>query len=387
MTMSATAIPKAFTAPDTSRAMFWWLVVVSIFVCAMILVGGATRLTDSGLSITEWRPVTGAIPPLTAEGWEAELQKYRLIPEYQQQNRGMSMAEFQFIYWWEWGHRQLGRTLGLVYFAPFVFFLAKGIAPKRLRPRLWVLFALGGLQGAIGWWMVSSGLADRLDVSQYRLATHLTMAFAILGLSLWTALELRYGETRVSSRTRFFSWAAAFWAAVLLQVALGAFVAGLDAGRIHTSWPGFNGRLIPDDYLMGMPFLQAIFESRPAVQFQHRWFAYALAIAGGVLAWAYHRSGDKVLRNFALVLPAVLFAQIVLGIATLVSAAPLSLSLLHQGGAIALFLTAGVAAWTAARALPSGANDQLSASATETATTSRATTSRATILTRESARS
>ncbi|MEQ8405282.1 MAG: COX15/CtaA family protein [Oceanicaulis sp.] len=379
---AATSIPKAFTAPDTSRAMFWWLVVVSAFVCAMILVGGATRLTDSGLSITEWRPVTGAIPPLTAQGWEAELEKYRQIPEYQEQNRGMSMAEFQFIYWWEWGHRQLGRTLGLVYFIPFVFFLAKGLAPKRLRPRLWVLFALGGLQGAIGWWMVSSGLSERLDVSQYRLATHLTMAFLILGLSLWTALELRYGETRVTNRSRYFPWAGAFWAAVLLQVALGAFVAGLDAGMIYTSWPGFNGRLIPDDYLMGMPFFQAIFESRPAVQLQHRWFAYALVVAGGLLAWAYHRSGDKVMRNFALVLPAVLAFQVVLGIVTLVHAAPLSLSLVHQGGAIALFLTAGMAAWTAARALPSGAGDQLSGD-----TTARATTSRATILTRESARS
>ncbi|MFP4518277.1 MAG: COX15/CtaA family protein [Oceanicaulis sp.] len=379
---AVTSIPKAFTAPDTSRAMFWWLVIVSAFVCAMILVGGATRLTDSGLSITEWRPVTGAIPPLTAQGWETELEKYRQIPEYQEQNRGMSMSEFQFIYWWEWGHRQLGRTLGLVYFIPFVFFLAKGIAPKRLRPRLWILFALGGLQGAIGWWMVSSGLTERLDVSQYRLATHLTMAFLILGLSLWTALELRYGETRVTRRTRYFPWAAVFWGAVLLQVALGAFVAGLDAGMIYTTWPGFHGRLIPEDYLMGMPFFQAIFESRPAVQLQHRWFAYALVVAGGVLAWAYHRSGDTVMHNFALILPAVLFFQVALGIVTLVNAAPLSLSLVHQGGAIALFLTAGMAAWTAARALPSGAGDQLSAE-----DTARATTSRATILTRESARS
>ena len=350
--MLTSSIPKAFTAPETDRAMFWWLVVVGLFVCAMILVGGATRLTDSGLSITEWRPVTGAIPPLTAEGWERELERYRQIPEYQIQNRGMSMAEFQFIYWWEWGHRQLGRTLGLVYFLPFVFFLWSGRAPRRLRPRLFVLFALGGLQGAIGWWMVSSGLTERLDVSQYRLATHLTMAFLILGLTLWTALELRYGETRVSQRTRYFPWAGAFWAAVLLQVALGAFVAGLDAGTIHTSWPGFNGQLIPEEYLSGMPFWQAIFESRPAVQLQHRWFAYVLVIAAGALAWAYHSSGDKVMRNFALILPGVIGVQVVLGIATLMAAAPLSLSLLHQGGAIALFLTAGAAAWTAARALP-----------------------------------
>ena len=352
MTAAATAIPKAFTAPETDRAMFWWLVVVGLFVCAMILVGGATRLTDSGLSITEWRPVTGAIPPLTAEGWAAELEKYRQIPEYQVQNRGMSMAEFQFIYWWEWGHRQLGRTLGLVYFLPFVFFLVTRRAPRRLLPRLWVLFALGGLQGAIGWWMVSSGLSERLDVSQYRLATHLTMAFAILGLTLWTALELRYGASRASHRTPYFPWAAVFWGAVLLQIALGAFVAGLDAGTIHTTWPGFHGRILPEDYLMGMPVWQAIFESRPAVQFQHRWFAYGLVIAVGALAWALYASQDPVLRRFALVLPCVIAVQVVLGIVTLIHAAPLSLSLLHQGGAIALFLTAGSAAWTAARAQP-----------------------------------
>ena len=346
------AIPKPFGADETDRAIFWWLILVAAFVCAMILVGGATRLTDSGLSIVEWRPVTGAIPPLTAAGWEAELEKYRQIPEYQEQNRGMSMAEFQFIYWWEWGHRQLGRVLGLVYFLPFVFFLATGRAPRRLRPRLWILFALGGLQGAIGWWMVSSGLANRLDVSQYRLATHLSMAFVILGLTLWTALELRYGRTPALSRGRSFPWAAAFWAAVLLQIALGAFVAGLDAGRIHTTWPGFGGRLIPEDYLSGMPFWQAIFESRPAVQLQHRWVGYGLLGAGLALAWSWRRSPDQTLRHLALVLPAILFAQVALGVLTLVHAAPLSLSLVHQGGAIALFGTAGFAAWASARAFP-----------------------------------
>lgn len=378
MSAPATSIPQPFTAENTDRAMFWWLIVVGLFVCAMILVGGATRLTDSGLSITEWRPVTGAIPPMTAQGWETELEKYRQIPEYQIQNRGMSMAEFQFIYWWEWGHRQLGRTLGLVYFLPFVFFLASGRAPQRLRPRLWVLFALGGLQGAIGWWMVSSGLTERLDVSQYRLATHLTMAFLILGLTLWTALELRYGETRVFQRSRYFPWAAAFWGAVMLQITLGAFVAGLDAGVIHTTWPGFNGRLIPEGYLSGMPFWQAIFESRPAVQLQHRWFAYALVIAAGALAWAYQSSGDRVMRNFAIALPAVIAVQVVLGVATLMAAAPLWLSLLHQGGAIALFATAGAAAWTAARATTPQESSAIMA---------RPITSRATSFTRSSPRS
>jgi len=357
LTVSA-SLPKPFSEPGTDRAMFWWLVAVAALVCVMVIVGGATRLTGSGLSIVEWRPVTGAIPPLTADGWERELEKYRQIPQYQEINRGMSMAEFQFIYWWEWGHRQLGRLLGLVYFIPFVFFLWKGRAPKRLRPRLWVLFALGGLQGAIGWWMVASGLSERVDVSQYRLATHLVMAFIILGLTLWTALELRYGRTALAVRSRYFPLAAVFWGAVLLQIALGALVAGLNAGMIHNTWPGFDGRLIPEDYLSGLPFWQAIFESRPAVQLQHRWFAYLLGAAGLALAWTWRRSGDPVLGNLAMLLPAVLFAQMALGVITLVAVSPLSMSLAHQAGAVVLFLISGFAAWAAARAVEGRAPNQ-----------------------------
>ncbi len=378
-TQHAVSLPKPFTAPDTDRAVFWWLAVVGVFVAAMILVGGATRLTDSGLSITEWRPVTGAIPPLTEAGWQAELEKYRQIPEYQEQNRGMSMGEFQFIYWWEWGHRQLGRTLGLVFAVPFVFFLLKGQLPKRLQPRLWALFALGGLQGAIGWWMVASGLVDRLDVSQYRLATHLSMAFVILGLTFWTMLELRYGETKAWARSTLFPWAAAFWAAVLVQIGLGAFVAGLDAGRIFTTWPLMHGQVIPEGYLSGMPLWQAAFESRPAVQLHHRWFAYALAAAAGALAFVLYRRGDETLSRLAAVLFAAVVFQIALGILTLINAAPLWLSLFHQAGGVILFLTAGAAAWTAARAEPVSVHSPV--------TTAREITSRATSFTRESSAS
>ncbi|TRO94521.1 heme A synthase [Glycocaulis profundi] len=352
MSALATSIPKPFTAPETSRAMFWWLVIVALLVIAMIMVGGATRLTGSGLSITEWRPVTGAIPPLTQEGWERELELYRQIPQYQEINRGMSMGEFQFIYWWEWSHRQLGRLLGVIYALPFFAFLVMKKVPARLNLRLWVLLALGGLQGAIGWWMVSSGLADRTEVSQYRLAVHLLMAFLILGLILWTALELRYGETRVQKRLPVFPWASAFWGAVLFQIGLGALVAGTGAGRIYTTWPGFEGRLIPEGYLSGMPFWMAIFESLPAIQLQHRWAGYLIAVAGLVLAWRYFQSGDGVMKRFAAVLPAVIALQVALGIWTLLSASPLGLSLAHQTGAIILFGVAGMAAWTAARALP-----------------------------------
>ena len=349
MSPSAATLNQPFTAPETSRALFWWLAVIAALVIAMIVVGGATRLTGSGLSITEWRPVTGAIPPMTEQGWQEELEKYRQIPQYQIQNRGMSMAEFQFIYWWEWGHRQLGRFLGFAFALPFAFFLFTRRVPQRLQTRLWVLFALGGLQGAIGWWMVASGLTERVTVSQYRLATHLLMAFTILGLILWTMLELRYGKTALMKRGRLFPLAAAFWGLVLFQIALGALVAGTGAGRIFTTWPGFEGQLIPQGYLSGMPIWQAVFESLPAIQFQHRWVGYGLAIFGAVLAFRLWTSGAADLRRAGSILPVLIIAQVGLGIWTLVSASPLDLSLAHQGGAIILFLMAGYTAWLTAR--------------------------------------
>ncbi|WP_421791692.1 COX15/CtaA family protein [Hyphobacterium sp.] len=329
------------THPQTSQPVFIWLMIVALFVTAMILVGGATRLTDSGLSITEWRPVTGAIPPLSSEGWDRELELYRSTTEYQVQNRGMSMEEFQFIYWWEWGHRFLGRVIGLIFAVPFFFFLFRRMIPAGMTLPLTGLFFLGGLQGAIGWWMVASGLVDRLDVSQYRLATHLGMAFVILGLTLWLAMDARYGR-QPAGGGRLMVWTKAFWALVFLQIVLGAFVAGLDAGRIFTTWPLMEGRLIPDGYLAGMSWLQAAFESRPAVQLHHRWTGYLLAICAAVLSFALWRKGLKAAAGALAVITA---AQIILGITTLVHAAPLSLSLIHQGGAIALFAAAGLTAW------------------------------------------
>ena len=335
--------------PQTSTPIFIWLLIVAAMVAAMILIGGATRLTDSGLSITEWRPVTGAIPPLTEAGWESELDLYRSTTQYQLQNRGMSLEEFQFIYWWEWGHRFLGRMIGLVFAVPLVVFWARRRVPGRLKLPLVILLILGGLQGGIGWWMVSSGLVDRLNVSQYRLATHLGMAFIILGLTVWVALESRYG---VSSRHRNATapWVAGFWALVFLQIILGAFVAGLDAGRIFTTWPLMEGRLVPDGYLGGMGWLQAAFESRPAVQLHHRWMAYLVAICAGLLSLALWRSRVPALQTGAIWIASITVIQIVLGITTLVHAAPLSLSLLHQAGAIALFSVAAVVSWKARRA-------------------------------------
>lgn len=330
--------------PQTSLPVFWWLVVIGVLVCAMILVGGATRLTDSGLSITEWKPVTGAIPPLTQEAWQEEFDLYRASPEYQLQNRGMSLAEFEFIYWWEWGHRFLGRLVGLVFFVPLVVFWLRGQIPARLKLPLLGLFLLGGLQGVIGWWMVASGLVDRVDVSQYRLAVHLSLAFVILGVTLWLALDARTGPPPRTAH-RLLPWAMAFWALVLVQIALGAFVAGLDAGRIFNTWPLMEGRLIPEGYLSGMPWIVAAFESLPAVQMHHRWTGYLVLACVIALAAVLRRTGIPALRKSAHGLVMLTVAQIALGIATLLAGAPLWLSLLHQAGAIFLFAMAGLTAW------------------------------------------
>ncbi|MEN0652137.1 MULTISPECIES: COX15/CtaA family protein [Hyphobacterium] len=337
------------TAPETSKAVSNWLIVVAIMVIAMILVGGATRLTDSGLSITEWRPVTGVVPPLTHEGWLDEFEKYRSSPEYQLQNAGMTLGEFEFIYWWEWGHRFLGRMIGLVFALPLFVFWVRGMIPAGMKPKLLGLLALGGLQGFVGWWMVASGLVDRVDVSQYRLAAHLSLAFVILGVTLWLALSARFG-TAPGKTGRLTPLALAFWAAVMVQIALGAFVAGLDAGRIYTTWPGMEGRIIPDGYLAGLPWYQAIFESHAAVQMHHRWMGYLVGLFAFVVAFAFWRSSDRTLKGLSHAIAAMVVIQIALGIVTLVHAAPLSLSLIHQLGAVVLFLLAGSAAWRARRA-------------------------------------
>lgn len=331
------------SSPQTSKPVFWWLIVVGLMVCAMILVGGATRLTDSGLSITEWKPVTGAIPPLSQEAWQAEFDLYRASPEYQLQNRGMSLGEFEFIYWWEWSHRFLGRMIGLVFFVPLLVFWIRQQIPARLKPRLIGLLVLGGLQGVVGWWMVASGLVDRVDVSQYRLAAHLSLAFVILGATLWLAMEARNGPPPLAGH-RLTGWALAFWGLVMIQIALGAFVAGLDAGRIFNTWPLMDGRVIPEGYLSGMGWFQAAFESLPAVQLHHRWTGYLVAIAVVVLAVALRKSGIAALKRSARGLITLVAVQIILGIATLLLGAPLWLSLLHQAGAIAVFVIAGLTA-------------------------------------------
>ncbi|MFZ5675408.1 MAG: COX15/CtaA family protein [Pseudomonadota bacterium] len=309
-----------------------WLWFAAFLVFMMVIVGGATRLTDSGLSITEWQPLLGAIPPLTEADWLAAFEKYKLIPEYSLVNHGMSLEEFKFIYWWEWAHRFLGRFIGLVMIVPFLFFwLTRRIEP-RLTPRLVALIILGGLQGALGWYMVKSGLVDRVDVSQYRLAAHLTLATVILGAIVWTVLGVGDAPRRPPQDRR--GWAALGLAAlVLLQVAAGGFVAGLDAGMGYNTWPLMDGQWVPKGLLIMEPAWRNFFENAMTVQFDHRLIAYVVALCAALYAW---RVGSR--AAFAVFVAVLL--QVGLGIWTLLAQVPLHLGLAHQGGAMIVFATA-----------------------------------------------
>ncbi len=332
---------------QTDRALVrWWLYLVALLVFAMIIVGGATRLTDSGLSITEWKPIHGIIPPLNHAQWIEEFEKYKLIPEYQQINKGMSLLEFQFIYWWEWAHRFLGRIVGFVFFFPLAFFWATGRLENRLKPRLTGLLVLGGLQGFIGWWMVSSGLSERVDVSQYRLAIHLTLACFIFAWTLWIARGLApYSTTDSRLRLRVFAPLVTF--AILLQIFLGALVAGLDAGMAYNDWPTMDSAAIPQGLLILEPLWRNFFENPKTVQFVHRsggYVLFALALAQWLVTRASDADAPHKVRSA--ILFGLVATQAVMGIVTLMLQVPLSWALAHQAGA-AIVLGFSVAHWRA----------------------------------------
>lgn len=336
-----------------SRAVAAWLFLTALLVFAMVVVGGATRLTGSGLSITQWKPVTGVIPPLSQAAWMAEFHRYQQIPQYQLINRGMSLGAFKAIYWWEWSHRLLGRLLGVVFAAPLVVFLATGRLPRRLIWRVGALFLLGGLQGFVGWWMVKSGLEARVTVAPERLATHLGLALMLYAALIWTGLEAWAGPPRRGEgRGAPFGGVAALIAVMAyLQCLLGALVAGNQAGLVDNDWPLMNGRAFPDDYWAG-GLVRTLLHSRVAVQFNHRMMAYAvfaIAIGAAFAALRSHRAPGAV-KALALIVGLLVTAQASLGIITLMSLAPLPLSLAHQAGA-ALVLAVSVAfAWRARRA-------------------------------------
>jgi cytochrome c oxidase assembly protein subunit 15 len=360
--------PAAPALLQPSRAVGIWLLAVAAMIAAMVVVGGLTRLTGSGLSITEWHPVTGVIPPLSHHAWLAEFAKYQRIPQYQFDNRGMSLAEFQSIYWWEWTHRLLGRLIGFVFLLPFLFFAWRGDIPRARYRQMIVLFLLGGLQGFVGWWMVKSGLETRVSVSQYRLAIHLGFAIILLGAILWVALEflqpklpppdalrastspqaggenktaplssppptrggrtVEHGETvRVGGLL--------FVALVYVQMLLGALVAGLHAGLIYNTWPSMNGHFLPENPFFNPPWWIDFFEDPGLAQFDHRIGAYIVATAA-IALWFM----SKNTRKTATLVLAIVAVQIALGILTLLNQVPIPLAALHQITAVALYCAA-----------------------------------------------
>jgi cytochrome c oxidase assembly protein subunit 15 len=336
--------PKPQSEPQAShRAIRVWLLMVAALMFATLVVGGATRLTESGLSIVEWKPVTGVVPPLDAAAWQAEFDKYKTIPQFRERNAGMSLAQFKTIYWWEWGHRLLARLVGAAFLLPFLWFLWRGDVGRGLRARLWTIFALGGALGAVGWWMVSSGLSERVSVSQYRLAFHLTLACAILAMVLWTAQRLVPRE-RVEVPAGIRAGAGVLLLVVLVQIYLGALVAGLRAGLLYNTWPLIEGAFLPEasQLFFAAPWWRNIFENPLTVQFDHRMTAYALFL--GVLTQTARIAGimgeGPALRS-ALALLVAIAMQAVLGVAVLLTQAPIALALLHQAAAIAV-LTAAV---------------------------------------------
>ena len=335
-----TAIP-APQAPN-SRAIRWWLLSIAVLIAIMVLVGGATRLTESGLSIVEWKPVTGTLPPLTQEQWTEAFEAYKTIPQYRELNAGMNLSEFKTIFWWEWSHRLLGRVIGIAYLLPFLWFLWRGALGADLRRRLWLIFGLGALQGAVGWWMVASGLSQRVEVSQYRLATHLVLALLIFAAIVWTLRRLAdRSPSAASVRLKFTS--VALLALTFVQLYLGALVAGLRAGRVYNTWPEIDGALIPSAarLFFETPWWRNLFDNTLTVQFEHRMTAYALFALAALHALDAVRSrAGTAAVNGALWLAAAVMLQAMLGILTLLNQVPMSLALAHQAVAIAVLTLA-----------------------------------------------
>jgi cytochrome c oxidase assembly protein subunit 15 len=328
------------------RAVRWWLFAVAALIAIMVLVGGATRLTESGLSITEWKPLTGTLPPLSQEQWTQAFEGYKAIPQYRELNAGMSLSEFKSIFWWEWSHRLLGRVIGMAYFLPFLWFLWRGYLSGELKRRLWGIFALGGLQGVVGWWMVASGLSERVEVSHYRLATHLVLALLIFAAIVWTLRRLTDRPPAVANR-RLKTTSVVLLALTFVQLYLGALVAGLRAGRVYNTWPDIDGGFIPSAarLFFDQPWWHNLFDNTLTVQFEHRMTAYALfALAVLHAVDAVRSRADGAVIRGALWLVAVITLQATLGILTLLNQVPIDLALTHQAVAIAVLTLATIQA-------------------------------------------
>ena len=339
----------AFAAPasrarSSDRAIAAWLLACCALVFAMVVVGGVTRLTHSGLSIVEWQPIVGTLPPLDEAEWQATFEKYKLTPEYKLVNEGMSLDEFKGIFWWEYYHRLLGRLIGFAFLVPFLWFLLRRRIPAGYGWPLAGIFVLGGLQGAMGWYMVKSGLVDDPRVSQFRLTAHLALAFLIFGAMLWVAMSLlfrragaRGGERERSARR----WATGLALLVFAMVLTGGFVAGIRAGFAYNTFPLMNGAVVPPEVMMIEPWWRNFFWNMATVQFDHRLGAWLLAFLVPVVWWKVRGAGapGRARAGAGLVL-VMLVGQVALGIATLVLVVPLPLAAAHQAGAVLLFALA-----------------------------------------------
>jgi cytochrome c oxidase assembly protein subunit 15 len=319
-----------------------WLATIAALIALMVLVGGATRLTESGLSIVEWKPITGTLPPLTDAQWARAFEGYKAIPQYRELNAGMSLSDFKTIFWWEWSHRLLGRVIGVAYLLPFLWFIWRGDLGGELKRRLWLIFGLGALQGAVGWWMVASGLSQRVEVAQERLAIHLTLALVIFAAIVWTLRRLDERPIIAAPR-RLRSTAVVLLALTFVQIFLGALVAGLRAGKLYNTWPTIDGAFLPpaERLWFNSPWWTNFFDNHLTVQFDHRMLAYALwalAMAHAIDAVRF-RAGAA--TRGALWFAAALTLQAALGILTLLYEVPIALALAHQAVAV-LVLMLGV---------------------------------------------
>jgi cytochrome c oxidase assembly protein subunit 15 len=379
-------------AVRSARLVGLWLRLVAALVFAMVVVGGATRLSESGLSIVEWQPVEGVIPPLGEADWQAAFEQYKTIPQYERLNAGMSLDDFKTIYWWEWGHRLLGRLVGAAFLLPFLWFLWRGFVDRRLAFGLGTIFALGAVQGVVGWWMVASGLTERVSVSQYRLAFHLTLACIIYAALLWVADRVTGGAAAPSPRSsrgeargewprqalcggcpspdlspqagrgepaprRLAHTAGVLLALVIAQIYLGALVAGLRAGLIYNTWPLVDGSIVPSaaNLFFDHPLWRNFFENALTVQFDHRMTAYALVALALFHAIDARRLGRGSLAAGAGFLVIAVLAQVTLGVVTLLQSAPIGLAMAHQAMALVVLTAATLHACRALAPRPTDA--------------------------------
>ena len=333
--------PASSAFHDSGRPLLLarWLWFVAFLVVAIVVVGGITRLTESGLSITEWKPVSGVLPPLSEADWQAAFEKYRQTPEYREVNTGMTLAAFKGIFFWEWLHRVLGRLIGVAMALPLLWFIWRRAIPSGYAPRFLVLLALVGFQGAVGWWMVASGLIDRTDVSHFRLAIHLLTALVILAGLVWTARDLQLLARNPALRpARIGGFVTLTTAILIIQLLLGAWTAGLNAGQVASSWPLMNDHFVPAGIDWSHGLWSALTNDPFLIHFLHRWWAWLTAALLALLAMRSWRAGG---RREATVLASLIGAQILLGIATVMSGAALPLAVLHQGvGALLVAATA-----------------------------------------------